>query len=102
MKEDGLKSEDPQQISQGRKDMQKAHWESFARHLDVPEEWFTAPDFAAWVTTSRREGSADPAVLADADLAEALAELGEVQLQLQHVEGLLQRGELPGGGTGNA
>lgn len=101
MKADGLGSQDPQEISQGRKEPQLAQLTSMARHLGVPVEWFTAEDFSAWVATGRIGGSGDPAVLADADLAEALAELAEAQQQLQRVQGLLQRGGPPAEELGN-
>lgn len=58
MKEDGLGKTDPEQIMQGRKEMQRVHAEAFARHLNVPLDWFLVEDFHGWIREAAAESGA--------------------------------------------
>lgn len=69
--------------------------------LRVPEDWFLADDFDAWLARPSAGAPVAQTILADSDLAEALAELGEAQQQLQRVQGRLMRGEPPEEGRGS-
>lgn len=57
LKADGLGSTDPEQIMQGKKEVGEAHIDSFARHLNVPREWFTVDDLDAWISRLADPGS---------------------------------------------
>lgn len=69
--------------------------------LRVPEDWFLVDDFEAWLARPSGEAPVAQTVLADADLAAALAELAELQQQLQRVQELLLHGSQRAAGSGN-
>lgn len=73
-----------------------------SQELGLPQAFFTEPDLDTLLATRRSEGLDAAETVGDAELAEALAGLAEVQQQLQHVQGLLTHGGQPEGGAGSA
>jgi hypothetical protein len=98
---DGLGITDPERIMQGKKTIQDNDATYLAKHTGLPKAWFLEPDLDAVFARAPSEGSGSASVLADADLAEALAELAEAQLQLQRAQELLTHGDPPAGATGS-
>lgn len=100
----GGNKHDVAKIERGQKEMSEAHIDSLVALLHVPREWWTADDLTEWIEGRARSQTAeagDPAVLADADLAEALSELALAEQRLQHAQELLRRVDPMQGLTGN-